>query len=92
MLIDIFLFFIIAIIGIIGSLLNALSFIIPDQFETSLISLLSNFKYAFGILPVAELFEVVAFLISFFVVWYTVKTILKVFGMIPFIGKNVKLK
>lgn len=75
----------------IAGVLGAINFVIPNQISDGLTYMLSNLNYLSGILPIANIMEAVGFLALFEAVWFTGKWALKIYGMIPWIGKKTTL-
>ena len=77
---------------IIHFLLGFLSFAIPDNFETAIVTAVGYLSFFTGILPVQEILTAVFTLLSFMVLWYGAKLAMKLFHMIPWVGKKIDLK
>lgn len=91
MVVDLIFLIIIIFLSIVGSLLQLIDFLIPEEIADSMALLLSYFNYFEGIFPIFELLNVLSFLVGFFAIWYTVKIIFKLWALIPFIGKHIKI-
>ena len=74
MIVDILLIVVVSFLSLIGGLLNLLAFVIPEEIQLSLIDILSNLKFFMGILPVVELLNVLATILTFLGLWYLVKS------------------
>ncbi|OGG05851.1 hypothetical protein A2954_02145 [Candidatus Roizmanbacteria bacterium RIFCSPLOWO2_01_FULL_37_12] len=92
MIVDILLIVVVSFLSLIGGLLNLLAFVIPEEIQLSLIDILSNLKFFMGILPVVELLNVLATILTFLGLWYLVKSLLKIWAGVPMVGKKIAVK
>jgi len=90
-------------LSMIATILNALTWTIPSAFTDSITSYISYLGYAQGIVPVVAtpgytglagsigLLTLFGYGLSFITLWYTVKLIIWMFALIPWIGKHVPM-
>jgi len=77
---------------LIAFLLSALEFVTPTAITTALETAIGYLAYFTGILPVEQIMEAVLVLLGFEILWYGAKLALKLFHMIPWVGKKIELK
>jgi hypothetical protein len=77
-----------SVLNMIYAILSLITFVIPNEIETSLVYLFDNFRYIQPFWPVADTFVVVAFLIQFLIVWFTIQLAFKLLGFLPFVKKT----
>jgi len=103
MITTIFLYVIGVFVSGIGAIFLLISYTIPSSIITAFENFFSYFAYAQGILPIVPnpgagglwgsvgLLTILGYGLQFLVLWYTVKLILFVFGLLPFVGKHSPL-
>lgn len=79
------------IIYLVSAFLSLITTIMPTEFETSLISLFSNLKYANGFFPVDTLILCLSTLFTFMGLIYVVKGVLWAINFIPGVHEAHKL-
>jgi len=90
-------------LSLISTLLATLTFAIPSVFTTAIQGYISYLGYAQGIVPVVAttgysglagsigLLDLFGYALAFLVIWYSVKIILWLFALLPWIGKHVPM-
>lgn len=91
MLVDTFFFVINLILTGISKAFSALSLALPEEITTSIEYFVSHFAYLSGIVNVQALFSALGFLLTFTALWYTVRIILWIFALTPWIGKDATM-
>lgn len=76
------------ILAFLTGLTNFYSSIVPDGVYTSIQTLISYLGYFSGIFPVDTLVLCINFLINFFLAFYTVKIILYIWNLVPYLSTN----
>jgi len=103
MITDVLIFVLGGFVQVVAFLFSAIGFLVPSQFQTAIAQYVSYFSYAQGILPVVAtpgmsgfagsmgLLTILGWGLQFIAAWYLLKLVLFVFGLIPWLGKNVSL-
>lgn len=79
-------------LNLIYKLFSAIQFyVIPTQFISSINYYLSNLDYLNGIINIPDLMLALGSLLSFEIVYFTVKILIFAYSLIPVIGKNSKI-
>lgn len=92
MIIDLIVIVITLFLSIIHGLLSLLNFVIPNQIAEAIEVSIGYTAYLTGILPVQEIMTAMLSFLSFLIVWYGAKLVMKIFHMLPWVGKKVDLK
>lgn len=102
MITDIFLWLVAGVANMVLGVLNLVSFVIPDAFETAITSLAGYLGYFQGVLPIVSdptrtgltatigLVDVFGYWLQIVVALAIIKGALWTYHLLPFIGKRVK--
>lgn len=92
MLIDIILYVVGSFVGLVSSAFALVTVTIPGEFTESVAYFVAHLNRLSGIVNFPDIFEAMAWFLTFTTYWYVIKLVLWVFALTPWFGKKMSPK